>query len=85
MSRREMLVTPHRQEDIDFREWQLLSMNNLVVGEVAPKNPGGGYDMRYQLFDVFSGKKLLVRIPCRPPRRACAMPRIASPMPSTSN
>ena len=58
MSRREMLVTPHRQEDIDFREWQLLSMNNLVVGEVAP-NPVGGYMVRYQLFDVFSGKKLL--------------------------
>ncbi|MCF7991801.1 MAG: Tol-Pal system beta propeller repeat protein TolB [Thiohalocapsa sp.] len=58
MSRREMLVTPHRQEDIDFREWQLLSMNNLVVGEVAP-NTGGGYMLRYSLYDVFSGKKLM--------------------------
>lgn len=58
MSRREMLVTPHRQEDIDFREWQLLSMNNLLVGEVA-KNPAGGYMLRYQLFDAFNGKKLL--------------------------
>lgn len=58
MPRREMLVTPHRQEDIDFREWQLLSMNNLVVGEVAA-NPAGGYRLRYELFDAFSGKKLL--------------------------
>jgi TolB protein len=58
MSRREMLVTPHRQEDIDFREWQLLSMNSLVVGEVA-RNPSGGYMLRYALFDVFSGRKLL--------------------------
>jgi TolB protein len=58
MPRREMLVTPHRQEDIDFREWQLLGMNNLVVGEVAPA-PAGGYSIRYSLFDVFGGKKLL--------------------------
>ena len=58
MSRREMLVTPHRQEEIDFREWQLLSVNNLLVGEVV-KNPAGGYMLRYQLFDAFSGKKLL--------------------------
>ena len=56
--RREMLVTPHRQEDIDFREWQLLGMNNLVVGEVAPA-AGGGYSVRYSLYDVFGGKKLL--------------------------
>ena len=58
MPRREMLVTPHRQEDIDFREWQLLGMNNLVVGEVAPA-AGGGYSIRYSLFDVFGGNKLL--------------------------
>ena len=58
LSRREMLVTPHRQEDIDFREWQLLATNSLVVGEIAP-NAGGGYMLRYALFDVFSGKKLL--------------------------
>lgn len=58
LSRREMLVTPHRQEDIDFREWQLLSVNNLLVGEIA-KHAGGGYRIRYQLFDAFGGKKLL--------------------------
>jgi TolB protein len=58
MARREMLVTPHREQDIDFREWQLLAMNNLVVGEVG-RNAAGGYLVRYQLFDAFSGRKLL--------------------------
>ena len=58
MSPREMLVTPHREEDIDMRDWQLLSMNSLVVGEVMPRE-GGGYDIHYELLDVFSGKKLL--------------------------
>ncbi|MCG6942679.1 MAG: Tol-Pal system beta propeller repeat protein TolB [Thiohalocapsa sp.] len=58
MPRREMLMTPHREEDVDIREWQLLAMNSLVVGEVMPR-AGGGYDIHYELLDVFSGKKLL--------------------------
>ncbi len=58
MPRREMLMTPHREEDVDIREWQLLAMNSLVVGEVMPRT-SGGYDIRYELLDVFSGKKLL--------------------------
>jgi TolB protein len=58
MPRREMLMTPHREADVDIREWQLLAMNSLVVGEVAP-SATGGYDIRYTLLDVFSGKKLL--------------------------
>ncbi|KAA6185977.1 Tol-Pal system beta propeller repeat protein TolB [Thiohalocapsa marina] len=58
MSRREMLMTPHRQEDIDFREWQLLAMNTLLVGEIAAA-AGGGYQVRYALFDVFTGRQLL--------------------------
>ncbi len=58
MPRREMLMTPHREEDVDIREWQLLAMNSLVVGEVSPKT-SGGYDIRFELIDVFSGKKLL--------------------------
>jgi TolB protein len=57
MPRREMLALPTSESDIDFREWQLLGMNNLVIGEVAP-GPGGGYLVRFSLFDVFSGKKL---------------------------
>jgi TolB protein len=58
MPRREMLMTPHREEDVDIREWQLLAMNSLVVGEVMPRT-GGGYDIHFELLDVFSGKKLL--------------------------
>ncbi len=58
MSRREMLAMPHRKEDIDFREWQLLGMNNLVVGEVSP-GADGGYTVRFGLFDVFSGNQIL--------------------------
>lgn len=58
MPRREMLMTPHRADDIDFREWELLATNNLVVGEVSPGS-SGGYRIDYGLFDVYGGKKLL--------------------------
>jgi TolB protein len=57
MPRSEMLSMPHRQEDIDFREWQLLGMNTLVTGEISPAE-GGGYSLRWSLFDVFTGNKL---------------------------
>jgi len=57
MPRSEMLSMPHRQEDVDMREWQLLGMNTLVIGEVSPAE-GGGYSLRWSLFDVFTGNKL---------------------------
>ncbi|MEA1049245.1 Tol-Pal system beta propeller repeat protein TolB [Lamprobacter modestohalophilus] len=57
MPRSEMLSLPHRQDEVDFREWQLLGMNTLVIGEVSPAE-GGGYSLRWSLFDVFTGNKL---------------------------
>lgn len=58
MPTREMLVTPHRAEEVDFREWELLATNNLVIGEISSAE-GGGYRIDYSLFDVYGGKKLL--------------------------
>lgn len=60
MARREMLAFPHRQEDVDLREWQLLGMNNLLIGEIRP-GEGGGYDLSWRLFDVFTGDQLATR------------------------
>ncbi|MBK5932037.1 Tol-Pal system beta propeller repeat protein TolB [Halochromatium salexigens] len=57
LPRREMLNMPHRQDEIDFREWQLLDINNLVIGEISPAE-GGGYSLRWSLFDVFSGDEI---------------------------
>ncbi|MBK5968690.1 MULTISPECIES: Tol-Pal system beta propeller repeat protein TolB [Thiorhodovibrio] len=58
MPTREMLMTPHRAEEVDFREWELLATNNLVIGEVS-QAASGGYRVDYSLYDVFGGKKLL--------------------------
>ncbi len=57
MARSEMLSMPHRQDEIDFREWQLLGMNTLVIGDISPAE-GSGYNLRWSLFDVFTGNKL---------------------------
>jgi TolB protein len=57
MPRSEMLSMPHRDDQVDVREWQLLGMNTLVIGEVAPAE-GGGFSLRWSLFDVFTGNKL---------------------------
>jgi len=58
LSRRDMVNTPEREAQVDFREWQVLGANNLVIGRVLP---GGADDFRveFDLFDVFGSKKLL--------------------------
>jgi len=57
MPRRDMVATPHRAEDVDLRDWRLLGMDNLVVGEVKP-SAVGGYEVSFVLFDVFRGEQL---------------------------
>jgi TolB protein len=57
MPRQDMLATPHTAEEVDLRDWRLLSMDNLVVGEVKPDG-AGGYDINFILFDVFRGDQL---------------------------
>jgi len=57
MPRRDMLSTPHTAEEVDLRDWRLLSMDNLVVGSVE-RRPVGDYEVRFVLFDVFRGEQL---------------------------
>jgi TolB protein len=52
-----MLSQPHSGEEVDFRDWRALSMENVVVGQVQPNGPGG-YVIRFQLFDVFRGEQV---------------------------
>jgi TolB protein len=54
----DMLATPHTAEEVDLRDWRLLGMQHLVVGNVTPVS--GGFHIAYVLFDVFSGDQLLV-------------------------
>ncbi|MES9912980.1 MAG: Tol-Pal system beta propeller repeat protein TolB, partial [Candidatus Sedimenticola sp. 4PFRAG1] len=53
----DMLARPQSADQVEFRDWKVLGMENLVVGQVKPNGPGG-YMVRFQLFDVFKGEQL---------------------------
>ena len=57
LSPAKMLARPSTGDEVDFRDWRALSMENLVVGQVQP-NGTGGYLVRFQLFDVFKGEQI---------------------------
>lgn len=54
---KDLLARPHTAEEVDFRDWRALGLDNLVVGQVSAQ-PTGGYLVRFQLFDVFRGEQL---------------------------
>lgn len=53
----DMLATPHSPAEVDLRDWRLLGMQHLVVGNVSLV--GGGFQIDYTLFDVYSGDQLI--------------------------
>lgn len=52
-----MLTLPSTGEEVDFRDWRTLAVENVVVGQVQP-NGAGGYLVKFQLFDVFRGEQI---------------------------
>ncbi len=57
LAARDLTSQPHRESEVEFRHWQSLNANNLVIGRIQPD--GEGYLVEYALFDVFGNKKLL--------------------------
>jgi len=53
----DMLARPQSGSEVEFRDWKVLGMEDLVVGSIKP-NGSGGYLVRFQLFDVFRGEQL---------------------------
>lgn len=53
---RDMLARPREASQINFRDWRILGMDNLVIGRVRPT--GDGYEVRFQLFDVLRQSQL---------------------------
>ncbi|MCP4937405.1 MAG: Tol-Pal system protein TolB, partial [bacterium] len=54
----DMLARPSTGDAVEFRDWKVLGMDNLVVGQVKP-NGKGGYMIRFQLFDVFKEEQVI--------------------------
>lgn len=54
----DMLARPTRGEQVEFRDWRGLGVDNLVVGQIQPSGTSG-YVVRFQLFDVYRGEQLI--------------------------
>jgi TolB protein len=73
----DMLARPTAAEQIEFKDWRALDAENLVVGQVQPQGTGG-YEIRFQLFDVYKGEQLTgYTIPTTAPNLRATAHRIA--------
>ncbi|MFQ5487621.1 MAG: Tol-Pal system beta propeller repeat protein TolB [Gammaproteobacteria bacterium] len=52
----DMLSRPHEGSRINFADWRLLGVDNIVVGRLRALETG--FEVRFQLFDVFRGSQL---------------------------
>ncbi len=57
LAENKMLAKPSSGDNVDFRDWRALAMENIVIGQVQP-NGSGGYLVRFQLFDVYKGEQI---------------------------
>jgi TolB protein len=54
----DMLSRPVAPEQVDFRDWRALNVENLVIGHVDAKGPNA-YDVSFRLYDAYRGEQVL--------------------------
>lgn len=52
-----MLETPTSPQEVDFANWRMVEVDSVVVGSVTPA-AGGGYDISFQIIDVYQQQVL---------------------------
>ncbi|MCG6966712.1 MAG: Tol-Pal system beta propeller repeat protein TolB [Chromatiaceae bacterium] len=57
LANNQMLSRPTRGEEVDFRDWRALNVENLVIGDISPNGPGG-YLVKFYLYDVYRGEQV---------------------------
>lgn len=63
MSEADMPQKPTQMEQVNFKDWRLLGMENLVLGNIS-LTESGDYDIEFRLIDVYKGTQLTgFRIP----------------------
>ncbi len=53
----DMLETPTSGNDVQFKNWRVVGVENVVVGKVIQTDTG--FQIQFQLYDVFRGQQLL--------------------------
>ena len=51
IARRDQVSRPTQARDVRFGNWRTLGVDHVVIGRIGPRE-GGGYTVRFQLFDV---------------------------------
>jgi TolB protein len=54
----DLVSRPTEPEQVQFHNWRMLNVDNLVIGKISPRG-AGQYEVRFQLFDVYRGKQLI--------------------------
>ena len=54
----DMLEKPSDAAQVNFQNWRVLGMDNLVIGKIRGDS-NSGFDVDFQLFDVFQGKGMM--------------------------
>ena len=54
---KDMLSKPTQAAAINFNDWQVIKVNNLVIGRI--KAVGGGYSIEYQVFNVYTHQQIM--------------------------
>jgi TolB protein len=63
MDQKDLPQQPHDFKSVNFKDWRLLGMENLVVGNIN-LTPDGNYEVVFRLIDVYKGKQIAgFRIP----------------------
>lgn len=57
MPREDLPSRPTDSAQINFKDWRILSMDNLVIGRITTTGDAG-YLVEFRLIDVFSGKQI---------------------------
>lgn len=57
LKRSDMLETPSDPAQVNYRNWRVLGMNDIVIGDERPS--GNGVAVRFYLLDVFRAQQLL--------------------------
>jgi len=57
MSEADMPQKPTQMQGVNFKDWRLLGMENLVLGNIR-LNEIGDYDIEFRLIDVYKGTQL---------------------------
>ncbi|MGA7802968.1 MAG: Tol-Pal system beta propeller repeat protein TolB [Gammaproteobacteria bacterium] len=62
---KDLVADPHTGDQVNFQNWRVLRVDNLVVGKVQATGPDA-YTVQFQLFDVFQGRQIIgYSIPAR--------------------